>query len=225
MKRFAALISQLEETTKTARKTQALAQYMSAAPDQDRLWCLALFSGRRPKRAVTTSQLREWAAEASNLPLWLLEETYSVVGDLAETIALVLPEGDTETDRSLSSWIDEIRLLTNCNINEKRAFIDTAWLSLNGQERFVFNKLITGGFRVGVSQRLMTRAMAQATSKPEAEIAHRLMGNWTPDQTDWHSLIEAEDFTADLSRPYPFFLSHALEGVPEDLCVPSRMIT
>jgi DNA ligase-1 len=195
MKQFAALISQLEETTKTARKTQALAQYMSTAPHQDRLWCL---------------------------PLWLLEETYSVVGDLAETIALVLPEGETETDRSLSSWIDELRLLTKCNIDEKRAFIDSAWVSLNGQERFVFNKLITGGFRVGVSQRLMTRALAHATSKPEAEIAHRLMGNWMPDQTDWHSLIEAEDFTADLSRPFPFFLSHALEGVPEDLGLPSE---
>ena len=94
MKRFAALISQLEETTKKARKTQALVQYMSTAPKKDRLWCLALFSERRPKRTVTTSQLREWAADAADLPLWLLEETYSVMGDLAETIALILPEGD-----------------------------------------------------------------------------------------------------------------------------------
>lgn len=222
MKRFASLILQLEETTKTARKTQALAQYMSIAPEQDRLWCLALFSGRRPKRTVATSQLREWAADTADLPLWLLEETYSVVGDLAETIALILPEGDNNTDRSLSEWIDDLRRLTKCKIIEKKAFILNSWSVLSGQERFVFNKLITGGFRVGVSQKLMTRAVAQATSKPEVEIAHRLMGNWTPDQTDWYALIEAEDFTSDLSRPYPFFLSHALEDAPHELGTPSE---
>jgi len=222
MKRFAALISQLEETTKTARKTQALAQYMLTAPKKDRLWCLALFSGRRPKRTVTTSQLREWAADAAGLPLWLLEETYSVVGDLAETIALILPEGDKKADRSLTDWIDELRHLTKCDISEKMEFILNSWAGLGGQERFVFNKLITGGFRVGVSQKLMNRALAQATSRPEAEIAHRLMGNWSPDKTDWYALIESDDFTADLSRPYPFYLSDALVGMPRELGAPNK---
>ena len=222
MKRFATLISQLEATTKTVLKTQALVQYMSLAPKKDRLWCLALFSGRRPKRTVTASQLKEWSADAANLPLWLLEETYSVVGDLAETIALILPKADKKYDRSLTEWIDDLRLLTKLNIKEKKQFILNSWCALSDQERFVFNKLITGGFRVGVSQKLMTRAVAQATSKPEAEIAHRLMGNWTPDQTDWHTLIEAENFTADFSRPYPFFLSHALENAPQELGSPTE---
>jgi DNA ligase-1 len=118
MNRFAALVSQLEETTKTARKTQALTQYMFTARIKIDCGTWHFFlAGPRPKHAVTTSQLREWAAEPSGLPRWLLEETYSVVGDLAETIALVLPEGDTETDRSLSGWTDELRLLTTCNIN------------------------------------------------------------------------------------------------------------
>ena len=217
MKRFAALISELEETTKTALKTEALAQYMLTAPKQDRLWCLALFSGRRPKRSVTTSNLREWAADVAGLPLWLLEETYSVVGDLAETIALILPEEDQNIDHSLSYWMDQLRCLKNCGIDEKKLFILESWALLGGKERFVFNKLITGGFRVGVSQKLMTRALAKATSRPEAEMAHRLMGQWTPDQTNWHNLIEAKNFTADLSRPYPFFLSHALDTVPQEL--------
>jgi DNA ligase 1 len=106
---------------------------MSTAPKKDRLWCLALFSGRRPKRTVTTSQLREWAADAAGLPLWLLEETYSVVGDLAETIALILPEGDKKTKRTLTDWIDELKLLTKCNIEEKRQFILNSWGAPSGR--------------------------------------------------------------------------------------------
>ena len=108
MKRFAALISELDQTTKTLRKISALEQYFQDSAPQDRLWCLALFSGRRPKRAISTTQLREWAAEVSGVPLWLLEDTYAVVGDLAETIALILPEARGEIDKSLTDWICEL---------------------------------------------------------------------------------------------------------------------
>ena len=220
MKRFAALISELDQTTKTLRKISALEQYFQDAAPQDRLWCLALFSGRRPKRAISTTQLREWAAEVSGVPLWLLEDTYAVVGDLAETIALILPEATGEIDKSLTDWIYELRSITAGELAQKRAFILGAWDGLQGQDRFVLNKLITGGFRVGVSQKLVVRALARVTKKPEAEIAHRLMGAWHPDDTTWEALIEAEDLGADLSRPYPFFLAHGVEGDPSSLGPP-----
>ena len=220
MKRFAALISELDQTTKTLRKISALEQYFQDAAPQDRLWCLALFSGRRPKRAISTTQLREWAAEVSGVPLWLLEDTYAVVGDLAETIALTLPEARGEIDKSLTDWICELRSITAGELAQKRAFILGAWDGLQGQDRFVLNKLITGGFRVGVSQKLVVRALARVTKKPEAEIAHRLMGAWHPDDTTWEALIEAEDLGADLSRPYPFFLAHGVEGDPSSLGPP-----
>lgn len=220
MKRFAALISELDQTTKTLRKISALEQYFQDAAPQDRLWCLALFSGRRPKRAISTTQLREWAAEVSGVPLWLLEDTYAVVGDLAETIALILPEARGEIDKSLTDWICELRSITAGELAQKRAFILGAWDGLQGQDRFVLNKLITGGFRVGVSQKLVVRALARVTKKPEAEIAHRLMGAWHPDDTTWEALIEAEDLGADLSRPYPFFLAHGVEGDPSSLGPP-----
>ena len=105
MKRFAALFNAIDQSTKTTVKVAALADYFSAAPDDDRLWTIALFSGRRPKRAVTTTKLREWAAERANIPLWLFEESYSIVGDLAETITLVLPPNPTQDDQSLAAWI------------------------------------------------------------------------------------------------------------------------
>ena len=217
MKRFAALFNAIDQSTKTTVKVAALADYFSAAPDDDRLWTIALFSGRRPKRAVTTTKLREWAAERAGIPLWLFEESYSIVGDLAETITLVLPPNPTQDDQSLSTWITALREIYTQDEEARKAFVLDAWTTLGGTERFIFNKLITGGFRVGVSQKLMTRALARATGKPEPELAHRLMGNWHPDDTTWHTLVEAEDASADASRPSPFYLAYGLEAEPQEL--------
>lgn len=217
MNRFAALFNAIDQTTKTTVKVAALASYFETAPQEDRMWTIALFSGRRPKRAVTTTKLREWAAEGAGIPLWLFEESYPIVGDLAETIALVLPPTETTTDKTLSFWINSLRELSKVDESARKAAVLAAWAELGGTERFVFNKLITGGFRMGVSQKLMTRALSRATNKPEAELAHRLMGNWHPDETTWEALIEAEDASADASRPYPFYLAYALEDGPNDL--------
>ena len=217
MKRFAKLFTTIDQSTKTNTKVAALAEYFEHAPDHDRLWTIALFSGRRPKRAVTTTKLREWAAEQASVPLWLFEESYSIVGDLAETIALVLPVTMTHDDQPLSAWITALRETYTQPEDARKEFVLKAWATLGGTERFIFNKLITGGFRVGVSQKLMTRALARATDKPEAELAHRLMGNWHPDTITWHQLVEAQDASVDASRPYPFYLAYGLESSPEDL--------
>jgi len=211
MKRFAALFLAIDQTIRTSAKVAALADYFKSAPDGDKLWTIALFSGRRPKRAVTTTRLRDWAAERAGIPLWLFEDSYSIVGDLAETIALVLPPPQTQSDDSLSLWINLLRDLVDSDDEIRKTAVLAAWDSLDVTERLVFNKLLTGGFRMGVSQKLMTRALALATAKPEAELAHRLMGDWSPDSTSFHTLIEAEDAAADLSRPYPFCLAHGVD--------------
>lgn len=221
MKDFAALFNAVDQTTKTTVKVAALAKYFTTAAEDDRLWTVALFSGRRPKRAVTTTRLREWASEASSVPLWLFEDSYAIVGDLAETIALVLPPVDSHDTGMLTSWINALRELKDEDDAARKAFVLSAWQQLGGTERFLFNKLITGGFRIGISQKLMTRALSRATGKPEPEMAHRLMGNWHPDDVTWHSLIEAEDASADASRPYPFYLAYALEDGPEALGDPT----
>lgn len=220
MKRFATLFAAIDQTTRTNPKVDALAEYFRTAPDNDKLWCIALFSGRRPKRAVATTRLREWAAARADVPLWLFEECYPVVGDLAETIALVLPPAETGSDHSLSHWINLLRGLSQVEEPERKSAVLDAWDQLGDTERFLFNKLITGGFRIGISQKLMTRALSRATGKDEAELAHRLMGNWTPETTSYHALIEAEDAAADLSRPYPFYLAYGLEDDPETLGIP-----
>lgn len=213
MRRFAALFTVIDQTTRTSGKVAALANYFSTAPDPDKLWTIAIFSGRRPKRAVTTTRLRDWAAEAAGIPLWLFEDAYAVVGDLAETIALVLPPARGGSDDDLSRWINLLRDLADSDDEARKVAVLAAWDRLDTTERLVFNKLLTGGFRMGVSQTLMTRALAQATGRPEAELAHRLMGDWSPDSTSFADLIEAEDAAADLSRPYPFCLAYGVEDL------------
>jgi DNA ligase-1 len=220
MKDFADLFVALDQTTKTSVKTAALAAFFRSAAPEDRLWTVALFSGRRPKRSVTTTKLREWAAERAGIPLWLFEEAYPIVGDLAETIALVLPASTQTTDEGLTHWITALKSLAAEEEPARKDAVVAAWDRLDTTQRFLFNKLITGGFRIGVSQKLMTRALAQATGHDEADLAHRLMGNWTPDTTDWQTLIEAENPDADVSRPYPFYLAYALDDAPDTLGPP-----
>ncbi|KUF12224.1 ATP-dependent DNA ligase [Pseudoponticoccus marisrubri] len=220
MKDFAALFSAIDQTTRTTAKTKALAEYFGHASDDDKLWTIALFSGRRPRRAVTTTDLRAWAAEEAGIPLWLLEDCYPIVGDLAETIALLLPPPETVSDLSLSHWIGELRALHDIAPEDRPARIRAAWAQLDETERFLFNKLITGGFRIGVSRKLMTRALAEATGQDEAVLAHKLMGSWTPDRTSYHALIEAEDPAADQSRPYPFYLAYQLDDPAAELGSP-----
>lgn len=221
MKRFAELFTALDRTTKTNDKVAALAAYFREAPEPDRVWTVALLSGRRPKRVVNATLLAGWAAEAAGIPLWLFEESYHVVGDLAETIALVLPEPEGGAGDSLSDVIAALRDLPARTEAERRDRILSAWARLPGDQRFLFNKLITGGFRMGVSSGLMTRALAQATGVEEAVLAHRLMGGWVPETTTFAQLVAEDEGTGALSRPYPFCLASPLEAAAASLGAPA----
>jgi DNA ligase-1 len=218
MNRFAALFLALDGTTKTGAKTAALADYFRAAPEADRVWTVALLTGRRPKRAVNATELRLWAAEAAGIPDWLFEESYTVVGDLAETIALLLPPPTGRAELTLDQAIRSLVALTGQPPETRKAAVLQAWARLPATERFLYNKLLTGGFRMGVAQGLLTRALAQATGVEEATLAHRLMGNWDPATTPFAALV-AGDAGGD-ARPYPFALASQLEEGPQALGPP-----
>lgn len=211
MRRFAALIEQLDSTNKTNQKVAALANYFKEAPKEDALWAVALLSHRRPSRPITTSLMRKWAAEVTQLPEWLFEESYHIVGDLAETIALLVQQDAVGSPPSLSQCIEEIIALKPQEEEEKKAYILNRWQSLDNFERFVFNKILTGGFRIGVSQKLMTRALSKAVDVDENILAHRLMGQWSPATTTFEELILDPKPEDQISQPYPFFLAYALE--------------
>jgi DNA ligase 1 len=223
VRRFAALFDELDRTTATNAKVEALARYFAAAPPADAAWAVHFLSGRRPRRLVASGKLGGWAAESAGVEPWLFEECYHAVGDLAETITLLLPAAERAGDAPLHRWVEE-RLLPLLREDEagRRAGIEAAWRELSGTALFVWNKLITGGFRVGVSQSLVVRALARASGVDEAAIAHRLMGAWEPSPEFFRSLLAPDTSDADISRPYPFFLAHALEGEPASLGDPGE---
>jgi DNA ligase-1 len=212
MKHFAQLIKALDSSNKTSVKVDALTDYFKTAGDQDKVWTIALLSHRRPPRPVNTTLLRLWANELAEIPLWLFEESYHIVGDLAETIALVIPTTKEHTEKTLTEFLQEIIALKRKTDEEKRAYLHENWLALNYYERFVFTKLITGSFRIGVSQKLMTRALSKAEGIDEDLLAFRLMGDWNPDTISFDKLIRSESNEDSLSRPYPFYLAYQVEG-------------
>ena len=217
MKRFATLYDAIDATTATTAKVAALVAYFRDAPAADAAWAVSFLVGRRPKRLVRSADLRAWAAEAADVPAWLFEECYAQAGDLAETISLLVPErelvGPTDDSGAFAWWVEE-RLLPLARMapDVQRAVLLDAWQRLGGTSRFLFNKLITGGFRVGVSDGLVVRALAQVSGIHAESIAHRLMGQWEPNAAWYAQLVATETTDADWSRPYPFYLAYPLEA-------------
>lgn len=217
MKRFSELIQQLETSNKTNDKIAALVDYFSNADDRDKTYVIAMFTGKKPKRPVNTALLRTWATELSGIPPWLFQESYSSVGDLSETIALVLPPPEQVTDRKLHEWITDLAALNGKTDEEKKAFILYAWNSLDTPQRFIFNKLISGNFRIGVSHKMLVNALAKQSDTDSNKIMHSIMGKWQPEETTYEALIEGALVNTDNSWPYPFCLAYALETQPEEL--------
>lgn len=212
MRNFANLIKTLDSSNKTSVKVDALTEYFQNATPKDKVWTIAILSHRRPPRPVNTTLLRLWANELANIPMWLFEESYHIVGDLAETIALVIPNSTESSDKSLTEFLQEILALKSKSESDKKEYLQYNWLHLNYYERFVFTKLITGGFRIGVSQKLMTRALSKAEKVDEDILAYKLMGNWNPNEISFEDLILQENASDYLSKPYPFYLAYPIEN-------------
>ncbi len=218
MKRFAQLFGEIDSTTRTNEKVDAMARYFGSAEPADAAWAVYFLSGGRPKRLVPVRRLAAWAMEESDIADWLFEESYDAVGDLAETIALLLPESVESSDEPLHTWVEQ-RLLPIGNTSEEnqRAIVLDAWRSLGGNERFVWNKLITGSFRVGVSQSLLIRALSQVSGIPQGVISHRFAGDWRPSSEAYQRLVAEGSESPEASTPYPFYLSYPLETPLEEL--------
>ncbi|KAA1262202.1 putative DNA ligase-like protein [Rubripirellula obstinata] len=227
MIRFAELYNRLDSTTKTNEKIAAMVAYYAAADSADAAWATYFLSGNKLRRLVPTKLLRQWAAEEAGIPDWLFDESYHAVGDLAETLAMVVPPGKMEADLSLATWVEELLPIRELDEDKQRDAILDIWrktpISIGptnaASMRFVVMKLITGAFRVGVSKRLVTRAIAKQCGLSPDVISHRLMGNWEPTSKFYETLIDPDGPDASASQPYPFCLAHPidLEAGPEPL--------
>lgn len=218
MKAFAELYRQLDETTRTNEKVQAMVHFFEQSSPLDSAWAIYFLSGRKPRQGVPVRKLAEWVLELTGHPPWLFDESYDAVGDLAETIALLLPPPHQTSDQSLSFWVeDQLLPLMEMEEPRKKEIVMAAWNAMDSRQRFIWNKLLTGGFRVGVSQQLVTRALAQFARLDPAVIAHRLMGTWEPSASFFQGLVGSDIQDTAISQPYPFFLAHPLEDLPRNL--------
>ena len=218
MRAFADLYAALDETTKTNEKITAMSRYFRSAPPEDIAWAVHFLIGRRPKRLIPTRDLIAWAIEEAKIPEWLFGESYQAVGDLAETIALLLPPAGATSSRPVHEWVERRLLpMRDWDDRARRESMIEAWREMSDGQRFAWNKLITGEFRVGVSQNLVVRALAETSGVDANVLAHRLMGDWQPTADFGAEILAKTTGDADVSRPYPFCLAYPLEGTIEDL--------
>jgi len=223
MKRFARLYAELDASTATLDKVAALRRYFAEAPPADAAWAAYFLAGGKPRQTAPTALLRQLACEVSGIADWLFEECYQAVGDLAETIALVLPPADGDSDLGLAVWIEQRLLPLRVQPAEQQAAsVRDWWRELGTAERFLLVKLIGGGFRVGVSKLLVQRALAEQAGLDPKLVAQRMMGytdaKRAPDAARFASLIAPPQAGSarEAGQPYPFFLAHAVEGGVDD---------
>ena len=230
MKAFARLYETLDATKSTTARVDAMRGYFASAPPRDAAWAVYVLSGRRQRRLVGAGELRDWLQRACGYPAWLVEDSYAAVGDLAETIALLMaapagasddaprdPSNDTATaSASLADWLEHrLPALRDADAELRRKTVTGWWRALDPGQAFLVTKLLTGGLRVGVSRALVARALAGLADVPQATMQHRLMGRWQPDAAWFEGLLAPACDSAEPSRPYPFFLASPLEGDDE----------
>ncbi len=217
MKAFAELYTELDASTATRDKQAALQRYLQAAPAEDAAWAVYFLAGGKPRQTVPTKALRALAQAQAGLPEWLFEESYQAVGDLAETVSLLLPPPTAPEERGLAEWITAHLLpLRTLPPEEQTQALHVQWQQVPSDQRLVYFKLITGGFRVGVSRLQVTQALAAVAGVDNKRVAQRLMGYTAtgakPVADDYCKLIAPESAQEQnqqtSGQPYPFFLAH-----------------
>lgn len=217
MKRFSQLFNELDASTATHAKVEALKRYFAQASDADAAWAVYFLSGGKPRQVVPTGTLSELARQRAGIAPWLFDECYQAVGDLAETIAHVLPAAEQVSDVGLATWVEQRLLpLRQATPDQQAERIASYWDELDATGRFLLTKLIGGGFRVGVSKLLVQRALAAHAGLDAKLVAQRMMGftdkTARPDSRLYRQLIAYDsEERADSGQPYPFFLAHAID--------------
>ncbi|MEC7274404.1 MAG: ATP-dependent DNA ligase [Verrucomicrobiota bacterium] len=217
MKGFSELYISLDASNRRNDKLAALRSYFSVVPAADGAWEIFFLTGNRLKRPVRMKDFRQWAGMACGQPSWLVDECYDHVGDLAETLALLLAKNKSPThveDRPLNKVVEvDIAPLCDMDAREQRERLESIWTKLDGNSCFIFNKLITGGLRVGVSKSLVAAALADLADVEPAVMAHRLMGTWRPTPLSYKALFTGMHSEDKFAKPYPFCLSYPLDEI------------
>jgi DNA ligase-1 len=216
MKSFGLLCLALENSADPERKKELFRDYACKAGPTDRMWAISLLMGRVPRRVTTVGTLKNWALQAGDVSAWLFEESVEAVGELAETISLILPPARFPSRKSLTQWMTFLHSLDELNEFQRHENLLAAWDQQEPEERLLIIKLLAGSFRSPMPGKLVTEAVAELAGARKSVVAHRLAGNWHPDQHSLEDLLAETGCARDVSQPYLFSLAHALEdGLPQ----------
>jgi len=209
---FSELYLAVRDTSSSDEKVELIAGFLRNASNSEFGWAVYLLRGGNLRGGVRSKELREWAAELSKVPLWLVEESYSVAGDLAETIALLVCKDSNESSAppTLNHWIETISKINSVSREERKQLVLETWRKISQADCLVFNKLITGGLRIGVAKGLVTKAIERASGIPSAELWTKLAGSWHPDELTLEAITTRSDSGKSVA-PYPFFLAYPIE--------------
>lgn len=221
MKRFSEFYINLEKTNETSEYIEIIKDYFLQTNDNDKLWVLYLFYRGRIKNKFGISQLKQWAIEYSHIPEWLFDESYASVGDLAETISLILPDNILDNEKNLSDWIHYIES-SNLSVSKNKELVIDAWNCLDNNKRYIFNKFITGSFRRGIPKRAFINAIAEIESMDKNDVACRLSGKWHPDRITYNELLHGFNISTKISKPYPFYFARNISEEAVDLGSPDE---
>ena len=229
MEAFATLFERLDQTTSTNEKVRIMAEFFRKQDAETCAWTLFFLSGQKPKQLVGSAKLRQWSQALVNYPDWMVEDCYAAVGDTAEMVSLMLAatgrtgESQPTGALSLGEWMSHRLLpLANMDDDSRRRHIIGWWQQLQPKEIFILNKLLTGSLRIGVSETLVYRALAEVLALPQAVVASRLVGTWRPSGEFFTSLGLSADKTScgeqtESLLPLPFCLAAPLDRQPAEL--------
>lgn len=217
MKFYAELYKALKRNNRESDILELLIDYFSKVCERDKIWTLYILSGGKVKKKFRSQQLKEWACEYAGIPDWLFEESYRFTGDLIETVSLILPGKETDSNRTLSGWMDFVNTINLTDESEMKEKIIEAWKCLVHSEKYVFNKLITGSFKSGVNEKALIKALSEFLSIENNVIARRLKSEWHPDKISFKELFGGDDPNDVISKPYPFITEEVLETDPDEL--------
>jgi DNA ligase-1 len=220
MRRFTHLFIEMDRTKRTSEKIAAIERYFREAPPEDAAWALYFLSGRKIKRLVPSAILHEAIARITQLPDWLISQSYESVGDYAETLALLHPDDDKPPSQIALHHLVQDRMLrfrTMAELHRQIKLLTHTWSELDSTQRLVFNKLLTGNFRIGVAQTLIIRALANVANVTPAVMAQRFAGAWEPNAESFTQLLHGIGDGQPSTQPYPFLLGYPLDVPLEQL--------
>jgi DNA ligase-1 len=215
LRRFSRLFEDLDRSLGSRERVEHLVAYFADVDPADAAWALQALLGRQRRRLLSGRRLREIAQVLLPWPDWLFDSCHGQVGDSAETIALLWQGRPSTTQQlpPLHHWMETLLpQLAALEGDAQITGLQELWDSLGPSELLVVNKLLTGGFRVGVGPALVLRALARLSGLEPLELQQRLMGGFTPSAEAFRRLLaESPAGERPISTPYPFFLASPLE--------------